>query len=61
MLIPNDDTEREFFYEDLIQQCFASRADRATGYERLKNYYLFGSGDGTDAPFNKINATVDIS
>lgn len=59
MLIPNDEEEREYFYNELIEACFASRPDRTNEYERLKNYFLFGTADGQNSNFNKINPIVD--
>ena len=50
---------RNRFYEELVRQCTATRTDRFTFYQALRNYYLFGSMDNKGAPYNKIGSTVD--
>lgn len=60
MRIPKDEFERESFYNDLIVKCLTSQNDRAQQYERMRNYYLFGTEDGTEVRFNKINPHIDL-
>jgi hypothetical protein len=57
--IPRDPVERQRFYDELTQQCLASRSDRFDFYRTLRNYYLFGSSDESGAPYNKIGSTID--
>lgn len=59
MIIPSDPIDRNKLYEELVRQCTASRAERFTFYQTLRNYYLFGSRDAQGAPYNKIGSTVD--
>jgi hypothetical protein len=57
--LPTDLVERNRLCQELVRQCTASRADRFTVYQTLRNYYLFGSADARGAPYNKIGSTVD--
>lgn len=59
MKIPHDAGERQQFYDELVQQCLASRPARYEFYRTLRNYYLFGSSDEGGAPYNKIGSTID--
>lgn len=59
MIIPNESSAREQFFDELQRQCLASRADRFSFYQKLRNYYLFGTGDGSGAPYNKIGSTIE--
>jgi hypothetical protein len=61
MKIPQDPTERIFFYEDVSRKCLASRNDRRSMYRIYRSYYLNGcSTDGdTPAKFNKIYPHID--
>lgn len=60
MKIPSDLGERQRLYEDLVRQCMASRQNRYTLYQSLRNYYLFGAEDALyGAPHNKIDSTID--
>ena len=58
MIIPKDTIARSVLYDELVRQCTASRMDRFTFYQTLRNYYLFGSADSRGAPYNKIRSTV---
>jgi hypothetical protein len=57
--IPSNMLERKLLYEDLVRECTASRNDRFTFYQMLRNYYLFGAQDSKGAPYNKIASTVE--
>jgi hypothetical protein len=59
VILPDAPIERKQLYDELRQQCSASRIERFTLYQALRNYYLFGSGDDGGAPYNKIGSTVD--
>jgi hypothetical protein len=59
VIIPKDPVHRQQFYDDLVRQCLASRADRFTFYSTLRNYYLFGSSTTGGAPYNKVGSTID--
>ena len=59
MRIPKDPVERQQMYEELVRQCLASRSDRFSFYQYLRNYYLFGAGDTRGAAYNKVGSTVD--
>lgn len=59
MIIPSDPIEKLRLYEELVRQCTASRTDRFSFYQTLRNYYLFGSADTRGAPYNKVGSTVD--
>lgn len=59
MRIPKDTGERRLFYRQLVDTCLISRNDRFKFYEVLRQYYLFGSGDGQGAPYNKILSTIE--
>jgi hypothetical protein len=57
--IPKDIIERQQLYDDLTRQCLASRQERFTFYNSLRNYYLFGASGKEGAPYNKIGSTID--
>lgn len=59
MNIPRDPVERQQFYDNLIRECFASRQNRYTFYQACRSYYLFGTQDNTQAPYNKIGSTIE--
>lgn len=59
MKIPANPVEAKQLYDDLTRQCLASRNDRFTLYQSLRNYYLFGSATAEGAPYNKIFSTID--
>lgn len=58
MIIPDDPLERRLLYDQLVRECTATRNDRFQRYNVLRNYYLFGSQDGSKVPYNKIKATI---
>lgn len=60
MKIPNDLVDREAFYDDVIRKCLVSRQDRVTTYQQLRSYYLFGAASGSQAPYNKIQPTIQL-
>jgi len=57
--IPSDPVKRQILYDELTQQCLASRSERYEFYRTLRNYYLFGSSDDGGTPYNKIGSTID--
>jgi hypothetical protein len=57
--IPTEPLARRQLFEELVRQCTASRMNRFTFYQALRNYYLFGAADNKGAPYNKIGSTVD--
>jgi hypothetical protein len=58
--IPTNLDEREGFYEELITKCLSSRQDRIANYDRLRSYFLFGSGpDSNPSAYNKIGPHLD--
>jgi hypothetical protein len=60
MDIPKPEAERWAFYEKIINDCLASRADRRTAYARWRTYYLYGTDMGdTNEVFNKIYPHID--
>lgn len=59
MKIPKDLGARRALYDELIQQCTASRMERYSFYSMLRNYYLFGSQDASGTAYNKILSTVE--
>jgi hypothetical protein len=59
MEIPKKPLDRLLFYQELVRQCAASRINRFTLYQTLRNYYLFGSQDNKGAPYNKIASTIE--
>lgn len=61
MKIPNDDSEREAFYSELVSNCLVSQNDRKASYEILRYYYLFGCDPSANqAEFNKIQSSIDL-
>lgn len=60
MKIPKNAEDREQFYMNLILTCFKSQQSRIPLYQELRNYYLFGTSDGSLAPFNKLQPTVQL-
>lgn len=50
---------RKQFYNELIQKCSVSRANRQSTYNLLRSYYLFGTPDGRQARVNKIYSHID--
>ena len=60
MIIPKNLTDRESFYQDLIDKCMASAEARAQDYGMLRHYYLFGrSPEEEETPYNKIYPHID--
>ena len=59
MRVPKDLIERSQFYHELISQCTASRINRFTTYQVLRNYYLFGTANAQGSPYNKIASTIE--
>jgi hypothetical protein len=60
MRIPDNPTDREFFYLDLIEKCLVSREERKADYTVLRSYYLFGNDpEQPPAYFNKIHPHID--
>jgi hypothetical protein len=57
--IPTDMLTRHLLYEQLVRECTASRMERFTYYQTLRNYFLFGSESSRGAPYNKIASTVE--
>ncbi len=60
MKIPKNPEDREQFYMNLVLTCFKSKNSRIPLYQELRNYYLFGTSDGSLAPFNKIQPTIQL-
>jgi hypothetical protein len=59
--IPTDIAERWAFYEQLVQNCIATRGDRRRLYQTMRNFYMYGS-DGSSqsiARYNKIYPHLD--
>ena len=59
MKLPTDIIERNRLCQELVRQCTVSRQKRFVLYQKLRNYYLFGSESSAGAPYNKIGSTVD--
>ena len=60
MRIPSNNTEREYFYLDLMQKCLVSKEERRGDYTTQRAYFLFGAGpEEPPAYFNKINPHLD--
>lgn len=60
MRIPNKADEREYFYNELINQCDVSKSERQGDYSSLRSYFLFGAGpEESPAAFNKIGSHID--
>lgn len=60
MIIPSNPADREAFYLDLMDKCYASREDRRGDYSLLRSYYLFGSApNDSPAHYNKIYPHID--
>ena len=59
MKIPTDPIERSLLFQELVRQCSATRINRFTLYNTLRNYYLFGSQDNRGSPYNKIGSTIE--
>ena len=61
MKIPSDLTERDNFYQTVIQKCTVSQEDRANDYAALRQYYLFGgSTSPNSSPFNRVFPHIDL-
>lgn len=61
MKIPEGKVDREILYQQLVRDCFASRADRKARYDILRNWYLYGNAE-TSMPteYNKLFAHIDL-
>ena len=59
MKIPADPIARQQFYGEILRACLVSRQTRFVFYKQLRNFFLFGSADGSAVPYNKIKATVE--
>jgi hypothetical protein len=58
--IPQGLVEREAFYREIIDCCFASRQHRITSYETLMHYYTYGcSPEEGETAYNKIYPIID--
>lgn len=55
MEIPAGLAERHTFYQKVKEQCLRTVDDRTSIYTALRNWYLFGTGTGEPAKFNKIH------
>lgn len=53
MFIPAHDGEKWALYERLIQACFATQSQRTVNYNRYRNFYLWGTDQGT--PEDTVN------
>lgn len=60
MKIPPSGEERLELYNKVIEQCLLSRQERMATYRELRSYFLFGAAEGGQAPFNKIQPTVQL-
>ena len=61
MKIPSDLTERDNFYQTVIQKCTVSQENRANDYAALRQYYLFGgSTSPNSSPFNRVFPHIDL-
>jgi len=60
MKIPTDLVEREGFYKEVIDVCFASLSRRRVGYDTLMHYFTYGCApDQGETPYNKIYPIID--
>ncbi|HEX8783331.1 MAG TPA: hypothetical protein VF764_08170 [Steroidobacteraceae bacterium] len=59
MKIEKDGVLRAVQYRELVRQCSATRINRFTLYQTLRNYFLFGSQDNRGSPYNKIASTIE--
>lgn len=60
MRIPENPTERELFYLDLMEKCEVSKDSRKGDYSSLRSWYLFGAGpEESPAIYNKIYPHID--
>ena len=56
-----DTSDPEGFAGELVDQCMASRDDRAARYSALRSYFLFGTAEeGVRAPYNKIHSHLEL-
>lgn len=53
------DPSRETFLLDLCRKCEVSMASRREDYARRRDYFLYGSGGGDPARFNKIRPQLE--
>lgn len=61
MRIPESQSDREQFYADLVQRCFASRQERKARYDILNNWFLFGNGLAQElVEYNKLYPHIDL-
>jgi hypothetical protein len=61
MQIPEQDNERELFFNDLIIKCLVSKEERSRHYTSLRSYYLFGgSADDSESPYNQVYPHIDL-
>jgi len=59
MIIPPE-KDLDSFASDLVSRCMSTRRERIGAYSGLKHYFLFGSQEGDQAPFNKIFPHIDL-
>lgn len=59
MRIPTDPRIRDYFFRELIDQCFDSRIERCGQYDRLKSYYLLGCDNEQMPVASKIYSALD--
>jgi hypothetical protein len=60
MKIPSEDQEREQFYQQVTDDCFASVQRRKTDYDLMKSYFMHGGPPEEPAtPYNKIYPHID--
>lgn len=60
MIIPDDITEREQLYDEVIKQCEKSQQERQGRYDQRRTYYLSGTDDeNSPAAYNKIYPHLD--
>jgi hypothetical protein len=59
--IPGVNEDREGFFQEIRNECWASQDDRISEYERLRSYYLWGK-EAPDQPaiFNKIMPQMEL-
>jgi hypothetical protein len=59
--IPTETAERWTFYEDIAQNCIATRGDRRRLYQTMRNFYMYGCDGSSEgmARYNKIYPHLD--
>ncbi len=60
MKIPTGVLERDDFFQDLIEKCFASLPRRRGTYERMRHMFLYGTApEDAPTPYNKVGPHID--